>query len=104
MEGLGLAFVEAMCARRPVVAHRSHHFEWLVGDEGCLEDLSVSGNLAMKIEKLLNDNRTTQAMVEANYARCVQNFDWAVLKNRYVEMYERVHSGHGRPLELAMSR
>ncbi len=90
VEGFGLAFVEAMCARVPVIAHLSPHYRWMVGDERSLTDLTVENNLSGKIKELLGDPEMAKEIVDRNYASAVERFDWAFLKNRYIEMYRSV--------------
>ena len=95
-EGFCLAFVEAMSAKLPVVAHASPHFDWLIGDERCLIDMSVEDNLARKIEEVLSGGKELEEILHSNYDRAIRRFDWSVLKDRYVDMYERISNVSGK--------
>lgn len=90
IEGFGLALVEAMNAKIPVVVHASDHYRWMVGSDRSLVDLSVEGNLTQKIEALLSDREPSDEMIERNYENAVRRFDWKNLKTRYLDMYEYV--------------
>lgn len=89
-EGFGLAAVEAMLARIPIIAHHSPNFKWMVGDERCLADLSLEGTLAKQIQNILGDQSLASEIVERNYNSARQRFEWSVLKERYLDMYHRI--------------
>lgn len=93
IEGFGLALVEAMSARIPVIAHASDHYRWMIGDDRCLTDLRSKGALARQIEKMMEDQRLISELVERNYASTRQRFDWSVLKESYLSMYHRIGRG-----------
>lgn len=96
-EGFGLAIVEAMLARVPVVAHQSPHFKWMVGDPRCLADLTCEGALAQQIQSILGDPKLASEIVDRNYHSARQRFTWSVLKGQYLDMYERI--ANGKPLD-----
>ncbi len=86
----GLALAEAMCAELPVIAHR--HFQWIVEEPRCLADLAQEGNLAKKIDEVVENFDTFRAIAERNRTRTAERFDWNHLKEGYLRMYERVFS------------
>lgn len=89
-EGFGLAAVEAMFARIPLVLHQSPHNEWLTGDRRCLTDLSLGGALSRKITETFNQPTTTSEIVDRNYRHVRERFEWSILKEQYLDLYERV--------------
>lgn len=92
-EAFGLSVVEAMCARLPVVAHDSPHFEWLIGDRECLVDIRHEDHLTRKIREVIDHYQDFEKITDENYERVVSRFDWSVLKPKYLEMYQKVMEG-----------
>ncbi len=90
VEGFCLALVEAMCAGLPVIAHDFPNFQWIVEEPRCLADLAQEGNLAKKIDEVVENFDTFRAIAERNHTRTAERFDWGNLKQRYLDMYERV--------------
>ena len=97
IEGFGLSLVEAMSAKIPVVVPSTEHYEWMVGSKSSLTDLSVRGNLARRVKELMTDEKSRSEMVERNYENAIQRFDWASLKDQYLEMYDRVLNQNLQP-------
>ena len=83
-----------MSARLPVILHASEHYRWLVGSEQSLVDLSVEGNLAHKVDEVLNHPDISSEIIERNYENALRRFDWPVLKDRYLDMYKYALGSH----------
>jgi 1,2-diacylglycerol 3-alpha-glucosyltransferase len=90
VEGFGLALVEAMLARVPVIAHTSRHYRWMVGDERCLADLGREKNLSAQIVRLAKDPKLTREIVKRNHEHASRNYEWSVLKGKYLDLYARI--------------
>lgn len=93
----GLALAEAMCVGLPAIAH--FHFKWMVGDFRCLVDLREKGALARKIEKMVRNYEMFKQIAVDIQARAIKRFDWAGLKPRYLEMYEKVMNSGERMVD-----
>ncbi len=90
IEGFGLASVEAMSSKVPVVVHDSEHHQWLVGSIHSLVDLSREGNLASKIQFLMEHPEISSEMIQMNFENVFRRFNWMFLKEAYLEMYRKI--------------
>lgn len=93
VEGFCLAAVEAMCAGLPVLVHRSEHFAWLVGEEGCLVDMAAAGELAARLQVLGSEDGGGRKVGVRLRERAAARFAWDRLRGGYVEMYARALAG-----------
>ena len=93
IEGFGLALIEAMAAKIPVIAHDSPHNQWLAGDSRCLTDLTRPGNMAQKIADIFKNPLLWQEITVRNYENVIRRFDWQSLKGDYLEMYQKAVCG-----------
>lgn len=90
-EGLGLAGIEAMCARIPVIASRRHGIlEYSLENETAIlcEPKDVDC-IASAIERLLNDKEFSEMLVENAYD-IVDKFDILNAMNAMQEIYRKV--------------
>jgi glycosyltransferase involved in cell wall biosynthesis/O-antigen/teichoic acid export membrane protein len=76
-EGFGLAVVEAMLARKPVVAARDGAMSEIIesGKTGVLFEPGNARELADQIARLMNDPALRTELGEASRAACLERFD-----------------------------
>jgi glycosyltransferase involved in cell wall biosynthesis len=88
-EGLGIVILEAMATSLPVLVHADKSFRWVVGHEESLVDMSRPGVLAAAVARFAADEalRTLTATALCQNAR--SRFDWKVLRNDYLSLYDR---------------
>lgn len=91
LEGFGLAIVEALSAGTPALTHRSRHFEWLIGIDELMVDMTIRGALAARLEALQRDHDALRPLVDKHEFR--QRYGWETLKHRYLELFRRVAGG-----------
>jgi glycosyltransferase involved in cell wall biosynthesis len=89
-ESFGTVAVEAMLARRPVVAAAHGGILDIVesGKTGLLIPPNDPGRLAAAVAKLAGDEATRHAMGKAGHERAVANFSIAAYVRNFVELYE----------------
>ncbi|WP_242040929.1 glycosyltransferase family 4 protein [Leptolyngbya sp. FACHB-261] len=84
-EGFGRVFLEAMSYGLPCIAHDCEITRFVLGEDGCLRDLSLPENLAQAIsEQLLEDQQESK-----RYSRqksVYERFSWEKLLPHYLEM------------------
>lgn len=89
-EALGRSAVEAMGAGRPVIASRIGGLSFTVSDgaTGLLFDPGNAGDLATKLEQLLDDPVLRQRMGQAGRHKFESEFCWrAVIDNHYHNLF-----------------
>jgi 1,2-diacylglycerol 3-alpha-glucosyltransferase len=84
-EGFGLAYVEALMHGLPIVASDTPVTRHLLGDLAILRDLSVAGEGTRAIAWALASPLTERERL-ARHASARARFDWASLREPYVEM------------------
>lgn len=88
-EGFGLAYVEALAAGLPLLAHDDATTRYVVGDAGLRRAIASVGDARAALVELLaqpDDAAAARARHEAVRAR----FDWAALRAAYAALFRRV--------------
>jgi phosphatidyl-myo-inositol alpha-mannosyltransferase len=100
-ESFGIVLVEAMAAGTPVVASDLHAFRRVLcdGDAGRLVPAEDGAALAAGLVAVLEDNRLAARYVAAG-ADAVRRYDWSVVANQIMRVYETV-AGSGAKVQVA---
>jgi phosphatidylinositol alpha-mannosyltransferase len=98
-ESFGVILLEAMAARAPVVASDIAAFRRVLADgsAGALFEVGDPASCAEAIGGLL-DSPARRAELAANGAAAVAPFDWSVIVDQIVRVYELAIAGAGAPL------
>lgn len=86
-EGFGLTPVEAMVAKRPVVATNIKTFEEVIGDAGVLVEPRNPSALATAISSLLDNPERRNELGIKGYERAVSNFSIERTVEEYADLY-----------------
>jgi len=91
-EGLPLAVIEAMAARRPVISTDAEGMDYIVEHErtGLLVPVGDSKAFAAAVLRLARDHELRRRFGEAARRRVEREFSLPVMLKRYAELYERV--------------
>jgi glycosyltransferase involved in cell wall biosynthesis len=94
-EGVGLVFLEAMRARRPVVATRVGGIPEVVvdGKTGYLVDAGDPAGLASSLVKLIEDRETARTMGEQGRDRFEQRFSAEQMLTKMSGLYDKLLGG-----------
>jgi glycosyltransferase involved in cell wall biosynthesis len=105
MEGFGIAVLEAMAMRKPVVATTAGGLPELVqnGETGILVPPGDSDALARAVSSLLPDSARCRQLGEAGRARVAAHFTVEAMMDRLTSGYETL-LGHAAPAPQAVSR
>jgi len=105
MEGFGIAVLEAMAMRKPVVATTTGGLPEIVqdGETGMLVPPGDADALAKAVSSLLQDPARCRRLGEAGRARVAAHFTVEAMMNQLVSGYESL-LGHEVPAAQAVSR
>jgi glycosyltransferase involved in cell wall biosynthesis len=94
-EPFGMVLLQAMSSGKAVVATRGGGVEDIVDDKeiGLLVDQKDPAGLAGAMETLLLDEETRKRMGCAAREKAVREFDWSVITERLVSIYEKTIGG-----------
>lgn len=89
-EGVPRVLIEAMAAKKPVIATRIYGIPYLVGDglHGLLVEPDDVEGLACKMELLLNDSELAERLAEEGHRRIFDKFSEECYKEVFREMME----------------
>jgi phosphatidylinositol alpha-mannosyltransferase len=97
-ESFGVVLLEAMSARTPIVASDLEAFQRVLAG-GAAGELVISGDpadLARGLASVLDDPERRRLLVEEG-ARAVRPYDWAVVVQAVLRVYELAIAGAGVP-------
>ena len=105
MEGFGIAVLEAMAMRKPVVATTTGGLPEIVqdGETGMLVPPGDAGALARVVSSLLRDSARSRQWGEAGRARITAHFTAEAMMDQLTSGYEAV-LGRAVPAPQAVSR
>lgn len=89
VEAFGLVYVEAMGHGLPCVAHDYPVSRFILGDQGLLDDLRLTGRLAAQLRIALAMRDTAEHRIQRHTA-VSHRFDWSALAPQYVAMMQTV--------------
>jgi glycosyltransferase involved in cell wall biosynthesis len=84
-ESFGIAVLEAMALKKPIVASRIDSLEELVNDAGILINVGNISGLANAIRNLLEDSELRKSLAQKAYERALK-YDWSNIANTYSEI------------------
>jgi glycosyltransferase involved in cell wall biosynthesis len=89
VEAFGLVYVEAMSHGLPCIAHDYPVSRFVLGAEGLLDDLRLTGRLAARLHEALDLADTAEHRIQ-RHTSVSHRFDWSALAPRYVAMMQSV--------------
>lgn len=91
-EGFGLAYLEALAAGLPTIAHDDHLQRWILGPFGTFVDMTEPGALTEAIGTVLakGDRRS---LAEERRRYVADRYSWNVLRDDYLALVRRAASG-----------
>jgi glycosyltransferase involved in cell wall biosynthesis len=92
-EGFSLPTVEAMACETPLVVSRAGAIPEVVGPDGLCADLVTPGDvgeLAIALERLLDDPERRERMGRAGRARALDRFSWRAVAEATAAAYAEV--------------
>lgn len=91
-EGFGLAYVEAMAAGLPCIAHDSVNTRCILGSDAFLGDTTTPRSVAALVRSAL-EAPPSPAQRRARLRHVHDQFSWDVLARRYAEMFRACAAG-----------
>ncbi len=91
-EGFGLAYVEALAAGLPLLAHDDATTRYVVGDAGLRRAITTVDDATRALEELLAAPADA-ASARARHASVRARFAWDRLRDEYVALFHRVAGG-----------
>ncbi|MDP1890548.1 MAG: glycosyltransferase family 4 protein [Gemmatimonadaceae bacterium] len=91
-EGFGLAYVEALAAGLPCVAHETTGTRHLFGEHAWLGDLRDKGTVTTLVRRALRERLGEEAR-QARHRYAQQRFSWETLAPQYAEMLRACAAG-----------
>ena len=94
LEGFGLAVAEAMAAGLPVVTADMPGVREVIepGREGLLTEPLIAGDLAKKVETLIDDPALARAMGAAGRQRAEERYGLSTVAQQLIRLYEGLHA------------
>lgn len=91
-ESFGIAFLEAWCARKPVIGCTSGAVPWVVsaGRDGLLVGFRNDQMLAEAILTLLENPAWGAKLAQAGYQKVVRRYNWPEIARRFRQVYQNV--------------
>ncbi len=89
-EGFGRVLCEAMGARVPLIVHPHETAKWLIQCEDCFFDATKPGHLSEKIQIVFHNKDKQSNIIKQNEQRFQYNFEWSILRQSYLNMYEKM--------------
>ncbi|MDF2476034.1 MAG: putative lipopolysaccharide biosynthesis protein [Sphingobacterium sp.] len=86
-EGFGLAIVEGMACKKPVLASNIKGLNEIVAGHGILFERGNEKDLAMRILELINDKNHYDSIAEKCYKRAM-DFSIEIMVDKYIFVYE----------------
>jgi glycosyltransferase involved in cell wall biosynthesis len=98
-EGLPMALLEAMFARRPIVASSVGDVGVALahGEAGLLVQPGDPPALALAIDRLLTDPNLARTLAERAFRRASAEYDVSHMVRRYVDAYKELLGSQGSP-------
>jgi glycosyltransferase involved in cell wall biosynthesis len=88
-ESFGIAVLEAMALKKPIVASRIDSLEELVNDAGILINVGNISGLANAIRNLLEDSELRKSLAQRAFQRALK-YNWTNIANTYSEILNEV--------------
>jgi glycosyltransferase involved in cell wall biosynthesis len=88
-ESFGIAVLEAMALKKPIVASRIDSLEELVNDAGILVNVGDISGLANAIRNLLEDSELRKSLAQRAFQRALK-YEWINIANTYSEILNEV--------------
>jgi len=85
--GTNPSLVEALGSGSPVIAHDNPFNRWVAGDDA--RYFADEAGCAVRLDELLEDTDTLQAMREAHLARFARHLTWPIILKQYEELLQR---------------
>lgn len=86
-EGFGRVFLEALMHGLPCIIHDHPVMRYVIGSYGTFVDLSIKGNLANGLSKLLSNHSSSHEQKIERRQYVENTFSWTTLAPEYLEMF-----------------
>lgn len=88
-ESFGIPILEGMACGVPVITSNTSSMPEVAGDAALLVNPHNSDEIKAAIEKILNDNRLKDQLIERGFER-VQQFSWKIMAENYLKLYTEI--------------